>query len=167
MDLESSIILLIMILLCVIPIMIINKKKRTKERQFLQTLFDLAAKNSCKISDYDKWDQTAIGIDSMTHKLFFVRKTTETETAKEVILTEMKKCRFIDTNRVVNNGASSQKITEKLELAFTEWDHQNPELILELYNSNYDSLDLRDEIKLACKWSAIANSEIAIVAAGK
>ena len=167
MDLESSIILLIMLLLCVIPIMIINKIKRTKERQFLQMLFDLAAKSSCKISDYDKWDQTAIGIDSVAHKLFFIRKTSETETTKEVILTEMKKCRFIDTNRVVNNGTSSRKITEKLELAFTEWDHQKPEQILELYNANYDSLELRDEIKLAGKWLAIANSEIADVAAGK
>ncbi len=167
MDLESSIILLIMLLICIIPIMVINKKKKTKERQFLQTLFDMAEKNGSKISDYDKWDQTAIGIDRVAHKIFFVRKTSETETAKEVTLTEMKKCRVIDNNRVVNNGSSIRKITEKLELAFTEWDHQKPELILELYNAKYDSLELRDEIELAKKWTETVNSEIASLAGGK
>ena len=167
MDLESSFILLIMLLLCAIPILIINRKKRIKERQFLQTLFDLAEKRGCKITDYDKWDHTAIGIDKVARRLFYIRKTSDLEFAKEVVLSQIHKCRFIDTNRMVYSRGISQKITERLELVLTERDYQKPELTLEFYNSIYDSLALRDEIQLAKKWSEIVNSEISSLAGGK
>ena len=167
MDIESSIILLIMFALCAIPIVIINKKKKLKEKLLLQTLFDLAAKSNCKITTYDKWSETVIGIDKPAHKLFFVRKTTEEVITREIILSEIQKCRFINTNRVVNGNRISQKVIDKLELVFTFYDSKKSDLILEFYNAVYDSLFLRDEIPLAEKWSEIVNSELAILASGK
>ena len=149
-----------MILFCVIPIIIINRKKKIKEKIFLQTLISLAEKSNSKITELDKWGDKAIGIDKSTHKIFFIIKTAENESGLEVDLNEMKKCRFINTNSVVTYRESSQKVIERLELAFTFIDPKKPDLILEFYNSTYDSLALRDEIRLAEKWSAIANAEI-------
>lgn len=160
MEMESLIILLIMVLVIIIPVMILNRKKRLKERKLVKALFNLAKNSNSRITDYDNWNDTAIGIDKVSQRIFFVRLTPKNENSKEVELPEMEKCRFINTNRVVNNKETSQKIIEKLELGFTSRDTKKPELILEFYNINYDSLSLRDEINLAGKWSAIANSEI-------
>ncbi len=160
MNIESSILLLIMILVGAIPIVIINKKRKVKEKQFLQTLISLAEKSNSIITEQDKWGDRIIGIDKMTHKMFFIKKTAENESGIEIDLDEMKKCRFINTHSVVTFKESSQKVTERLELAFAYNDPQKPDLILEFYNSAYDSLTLRDEINLAEKWSAIANYEI-------
>lgn len=161
MDLESSIFILVMVLACVIPIMIINKKKGKKEKQFLQTLFHLAEKSNCKIEDYDRWSDTAIGIDKEAHKIFFVRKTSENELSKEVDLSEMQKCRFVNTHRIVSMKDSNHKVIEKLELVFTLRDSRKSEINLEFYNASYDSLSLRGEIQLAEKWEKVANLEIA------
>ena len=167
MDSESAIFILMMVLACIIPIAIINKKKKNKERQFLQTLFDLAEKNNCKITDHDRWGNTAIGIDQKAGKLFFIRKTSDGDSSKEVDLYEVKKCRFVNTSRIVNLKESNQKVIEKLELVFTLSDPKKSEIILEFYNSIYDSLSLRGEIQLGEKWSEIVNAKISKLVTNK
>jgi hypothetical protein len=160
MELESLVIFLIMVLIIIIPVVIINRKKKLKEKKLVQVLFDMAENKNSTINEYDNWNETAIGIDKALQRIFFVRKTIENQITREIDLKEMEKCRFINTNRVINNKETSQKIIEKLELGFTFRDVKKAELILEFYNLNYDSLSLRDEINLAGKWSEIANSEI-------
>jgi len=167
MDLESAIIFLIMLLIVAIPIAIVTSKKRKKDKQLLQALFNKAQKGHFKITEYDKWGHTAIGIDMMAHRIFFVRKGAENDVFREVDLADVSKCRFINTNRVVNSKEVTQTVIEKLELAFTSNDPKEAETILEFYNVKSDSLALRGEIQLAGKWSALANSGIAALPSKK
>ena len=160
MDLESALIILIMLLIISIPITIIDFKNKVKQRKLLQSLVDMATKSHSKLSAHDQLEHIVIGIDSTAHKLFFMRHIEGMESENEIDLTEVKKCRYIITNRSVTNNKSSQTIIEKLELAFTFNDPKKPELFLEFYNSNYDSLSLRGEPELAFKWSDLINEEL-------
>lgn len=72
MNTESLVMLLSMIMLCAIPIIIINHKKRSREKQFLKLLFDQAGQHNCVITEYDHWGNKAIGIDKQRLQLFFI-----------------------------------------------------------------------------------------------
>jgi hypothetical protein len=160
MDLESALIILIMLSLIIIPIMIINYKKKVRDRKFMQSLFDLAAKSHCKLTVHDKLEHIVIGIDHIAHKLFFIRSIEGISSEIEVDLTEVTKCRYINTNRSETDNKSSQTIIEKLELGLSFNDPKKPDLALEFYNSKYDSLSLRGEPELAFKWSDLINEEL-------
>jgi CRISPR/Cas system-associated protein Csm6 len=74
MDSETIIFLGIMVLACVIPIVLINRNKKKKEKHFLEALFSLAEKSNGKISEHELWHNAEIGIDREARKLYFIRK---------------------------------------------------------------------------------------------
>ena len=160
MESGSMIFLAVLVAVCVIPMLIISAKKKKKEKLFLQELFNLAEKSNCKIAEHEIWHNAEIGIDKSARKLFFIRKAGEDVISKTVDLAEMQKCRFVNTNRSVGNGSSTQVVIERLELIFTNQDRNKADEILAFYNSEYDSLTLRGEIQLAEKWNLVANSLI-------
>lgn len=160
---SEIIIFLAIVILCAIPIIIVNSKKKKKEKLFIQVLLDLAEKNNCKLTERDLWNNTQIGIDKDAGKLFFVKKTDAEEVTKVVDLSEIQKCRVINTSRTVNIKDSVQTVLERLELAFVNQDKNKPEIILGFYNSAIDSLSLRNEFQLTEKWSGIVNSTISTI----
>jgi len=162
MNFEDLIFLMVMLVLILIPIVIINRKKKKREKQFLQSLFGLAEKSDCKITSYDRWSDTAIGIDKPSKKIFFFRKSSKNELGTEVDLLQVRKCRFVNTHRIVSLNESQHKVIEKLELVFAFTDVRIPEQTLEFYNAQYDSLSLRGEIQLGEKWEDIVNSTIGL-----
>lgn len=158
MDSGTIIFIAIIVLGCVIPIVLINSSKKKKEKLFLQALFNLAEKSNCKISAHDLWKGTGIGIDKEARKLFFIRKAANDEEAKEIDLSEIQKCRVVNTNRTVKYNESTQTVVDRLELAFSNKDKNIPEVIFEFYNSKYDNPTLHTELQLAGKWLEIVNS---------
>lgn len=152
---------LIIVISCILLVVIVNRKKKNKEKQFVQTLFDLAEKSNCKISEYDHWNNSLIGIDKDSHKLFFIRKTEENAIINEIDLSGIQKCKVINSSRIVNNKESVQNVIDKLELSFTWRDPKKPEMSLEFYNTNRDNLFLNGELSLIEKWSEIVNKDIA------
>ena len=71
---SEAIIFLAIVILSAIPIIIINSKKRKKEKLFIQVLLDLAEKSNCKITERDLWNNTQIGIDKDAGKLFLSKR---------------------------------------------------------------------------------------------
>jgi len=163
----GTIIGLVLILIIVLAVVILNSNKKNKKKQFVQTLFDMAEKSKCKISDNDLWNNTLIGIDKNAHKLFFIRKTEDNSISKEIDLSGIQKCRVNNSSRVVINKDSNHTVTDKIELALTSPDAKIADTILEFYNTNRDNLFLNGEIQLAEKWSAIVNTNIAGITQSK
>ena len=161
MDLGTITAVAVFLFICLILIVIAGRNSRKNEKQFLQAFYDLADKYQCKISQYDRWRNTAIGIDENSGKVFFIRKLGEKEILQYVNLEEILRCRVISTTRNVSSKEGKIKVTDKLELAFTCKDKNSPEIYLEFYNADYESLTLRGELQMAEKWSEIANSRIA------
>lgn len=161
METGTLIFIAILLLLIIIPIAIINRNHKKKEKQFLQSIADLAAKNNCRISEHQLWNNTLIGADREARQLFFIRKTKETELARQVKLSEIQKCRVVNSSRSVSTKDANYIVTERIDLVFTPRAGNEPEMGFEIYNSKFDSLTLQGELQLAEKWAAIANSMIA------
>jgi len=161
MESGTLIAVLIIVVSCILLVLIVNRKKKNKEKRFIQTLLDLADKRQCKISEYDHWNNTLIGIDKDLHKLFFIRKTEEKAIIHEIDLLEIQKCKVVNTSRIVTLKESTQNVLDKLELSFTYRDQKKHETYLEFYNTNRDNLFLNGELSLIEKWSETVNENIA------
>jgi len=152
---------LVILIIIVLAVVIVNSNKKNKKKQFVQTLSELAEKSNCKISEYDLWNNTLIGIDKNAHKLFFIRKTEDNSIINEIDLSGIQKCRVINTSRIVTNNETNHTVIDKLELVLTFADPKISDTILEFYNTNRDNLFLNGELPLTEKWAAIVNANIA------
>jgi hypothetical protein len=158
MDLETTIIGIAVIFICIIPFVVMNRSTKKRERQLLQSIFKLAQKSDCTVSLFDHWNKSAIGVDESIKVIFFTKATDNHEMLAKVNLSEIQKCRVINVTRTVNNNGFHY--IEKLELTLTYHDKNKAESILEFYNANSDSLSLNGELQLIEKWQKIISELI-------
>jgi len=161
MNINHLLITLFILSACILPFVYANSKKKKKKKIMLQSLQDFAAKSHCKIDECDIWYENIIGIDKDAHKLFFKSGNESNLIEKEINLSEIKKCRVINTGRAVSTPTGTQTVIEKLELAFSQ-NNQNDEIILGFYDSELYHLTLTDELQIIEKWAEIANQNIAV-----
>lgn len=145
--------------------MSINSRK--KEKKLLQGLTEIAESNNCKISRYELWNSSTIGIDDTSLMIFYTRKSKDIETSQQINLTETQKCRVINLSRTVSNKEGNFKVVDKLELAFSFQDKNRSEVVLEFYNADYDSLTLTGELQLVEKWCKLFNDKISEISKQK
>jgi len=160
---DTSIIITVVILtvFCIILYLLIISGKKKKESEFLQNLFTLAEKNNCQISEYERWNNSIIGIDRKRNYLFFIRITNENETTQQINLTDIQKVRVIESSRIVSIKESNSKVVDRIELEFSNINRNKPDTIVEFYNTAYDNLFLAGELVIAEKWGKIINDKIA------
>jgi hypothetical protein len=157
MDSGTALVGGILILICILPFVLMSMSAKKNKRQFLQILFDLAAKNNSKISQHDHWNHTAIGLDETADVLFFIKKMKEDVTSRQVHLAEVQKCRIIQTHNAASGKGGSAPVIEKIELAFAYRDKGRAETVLEFYNDETDSF-LSGELQQAEKWLKVVNA---------
>ena len=161
MDLKSVIILAIILFLTFLLIKIFSIKSRNKEQKILAKLIGFAQENESTITKYNHWSNTLIGIDeSSLKKVFFIRKNSHNEFRKVIDLSEVQKCRVVNVTRTVGEGKNKQSVIDKIELRFTFNNKNTPEIALEFYNSDFDSLTLSGELQLAENWLQIINKNL-------
>lgn len=158
MDLGATITVTLFILLFVVPFIIIKRRSSKNDKQFQEALFKLAHDANRKIAHFDRWRNSAIGIDEQNEFIFFIREIKSDRTTKVVQLEKIARCRLVNTNRTA--GEKNVRIIDRLELALSSHQKNEPELILEFYNSDYDSLVLSGELQLAEKWVKIINESL-------
>jgi len=168
MDSNTTITGSLFLLFCIILFAIINRNKRKKEKQFLQPLNRFAEKDNCKISQFDIWNNSIIGIDNLTNQVFFIKNIFDNETFQNIKLTDIVKCRVNEVGRTVTLASRTPgikgnviKAFDKVELAFINHDKNKPELIAEFYNKETGNLNLTGELQMAQKWCQITNDKIA------
>lgn len=157
----------IFMLLCIILFVLINRNKRNKEKQFLLLLYGLAEKDNCKISRYDIWNNSVIGIDDLAGYVFAIKNIYESETFMSINLAEIQSCRVNEISRTVSLNKYNVKVFERIDLVFINKDKNKSDLILEFYNTNTGNLDLTGELQMAEKWCKIANYNIIALSKAK
>lgn len=158
MDLTSTIIGISLLLLFVVPILLLNRRRKNKEKIFKQKLYSLAEKESCSIQEIETWNNTGIGYDQNTSKVFFVKKIAFKEITDNIDLKETLSCQLLNTNHSVNTNDGTKLIVEKLELIFTL--KNKTEKTLLFYDNDFDNLDLDGEIQIANKWQSFLTKEL-------
>ena len=73
MDSETTIIGIILVLICIIPFVIINKKKATKRRNKLKILTDSVQKMNGIMYKNEFWNHYGIGLDK-TNKMLRISR---------------------------------------------------------------------------------------------
>lgn len=145
------------IILATIPLIVfIQRNNRKREKKIYSVLHSFASDNDSKISSYDRWDKTLIGIDTNEIcKLFFIRTIGNKEFKEVINLSEVTKCRLIKTERTVLVNKENVNVIDKIAVVFSFRNIQRQEISLEFYNNDYDQLTLSGELQLAEKWTGI------------
>lgn len=151
----------IFILFCITIYILASRSKKKKEKLFLQPLKRLAEMKNSKISDYDIWNNSIIGIDETSHFIFSVRKNNDSETSLCIDLSEIFRCRLNEVSRTTGPKEGNIKAFDKIELIFVNKDKNKADTILEIYNADTDRLNLSGELQIAEKWHKIINESIA------
>ena len=101
---------LLLALICTLPFVFIRKNKKKKEKSFVALITGLAHSNNSKIDEYDRWNNTIIGIDHSSLKLFFCRNAVQ----QVVELWTVQSCVVKSENRTIKS--ESYHVIEKVGL---------------------------------------------------
>lgn len=149
MDLQTTIIGAVLIVLCIVPFVLINKKKKEKQQLMVKQLKAQAITSGCNITRHDLWHNTVIGIDDNAKCLFFFRRTKAGEVQQQAHLASVSK--------VYINGADNT--IDKLELVLVHNSSKEPDTVLEFYNSS-TLMQINTELALVKKWQGIVEENL-------
>ncbi|MEQ8364800.1 MAG: hypothetical protein RIF39_13440 [Cyclobacteriaceae bacterium] len=140
---------------CAMPIVISNRNRSKRMKHFFDLLKNYATQLNGQIDQYDVWNGTAIGVDKVKMKLFYLQTNGDNRIEKEIALKGVRQCQIEKKIRTVNNNGDSVKVIERLDLRFLFTDSNTTEVLLPFYNNNRDNLSIDRELELLNNWSAL------------
>lgn len=157
MYLGTTIASVLLVAVCVLPIVVSNRNRSKRTKYFLDKLNRFATQYGGQIDQHDIWNDSAIGIDKIKLKLFYIQTNGETQIEREVDLKEVHQCKVLNKSRTINNNGDSARIIERLELGFVVADKTHPDKLLSFYDNSRDNLSVNREFELVNKWEALIN----------
>ncbi|MCB0491683.1 MAG: hypothetical protein KDC93_04625 [Cyclobacteriaceae bacterium] len=142
---------------CALPIVISNRNRSKRIKRFFDQLNNFAAQHNGQIDQDDVWNATAIGVDKVKMKVFFVQVNSDAQIEREVDIKKVLQCRVEKKSRTISNNNDSIKVIERLDLYFVFTDKSTPDLSLPFYNNKRDNLSIDREFELVNKWAAVVN----------
>lgn len=160
MDLGTIIVTLVFIAIVTVPFILTGYSKKRKKKNLFCRLTEMAENEDCIISYHEFCGDFVIGLDEVAGRLFFFKKSENHKIVQSVNLREFKSCRLVNSNRTVGDKKTNYSVIDKLELCFYPNDKSKPDILVELYNDEYDSLTLSGELQLAEKWEKLLNERM-------
>lgn len=154
---------LIALAICILPIVLVSRNRKIKEKQLIQALQAIALQNHGQVDEYDTWGRIAIGFDKKANAIIFYKDTKDEVISHYVLLAEVQECQVIDTHEVFQQKESTYKVTYKLDLVLTLDDPSKPPITLEFYNKDHDSSTPSGEIEMVEKWFKLVQKSVETV----
>mgnify|MGYP000253232306 CR=1 FL=1 len=154
LDLGTAIIGGITMLVIVIPIYMMMRGRKKKEKMILRSLLEIAAQKKCTIDQHEILGTNAIGIDENNQMVFFYRQTEDQIIEQFVDLKAIESCKVVTTHRTISNKGVKEKLLERLDLRFVPSVQGKGEIIFEFFNAD-DNIQLNGELQSAEKWSQL------------
>ena len=151
---------LFFLLIFSITFILLYLSRRKREKQNLVLLNREADKNNLRVSKFNTWGNTSIGMDETANVVFFTKKTADGDTGLQMAIAETEKCRIDNIKRTQSNEDGNYTLTEKLELVFEPRDKKKGEMAFPFFNMAYDGAMLTGELQQAEKWCRIINERI-------
>lgn len=158
MDLGSTIIGAILIAIFVVPVILMNRNNKKREKKTLQLLINIANEQNCKISKYEICSDFIIGIDESENFIFFFKQKKEVAISQYVDLSEIKICKVLKSTRTIRSKNGNVEITEKVKLSFIPKNKDKAETSFEMYDDENTQLSV--ELQLVDKWSRLINDRL-------
>jgi len=160
MDLGTAITAGIMILICAIPFILINRSRKRKKRKLLLLVNQLADKSNSTISKFEIWQNSIIGLDPKNNLLFFGKILKDGITEQfQIDLNRIKSCALKSNYRIVNSHEMNQKIIDKIEMSFVSDDLKKPAHKITFFDSN-DNFQLSGEVQMSQKWERLISNQL-------
>lgn len=159
MDLGSTIVGAIIIIICIVPFILMSQSIKKRKRQMLQSLTKIATQHYCQITQYEFCGDFIIGIDKIKNFVFFYKKLKDKEVEQFIDLDNIQNCKVINLNRTITNKDGNHKVIDKLALDFIPISKDKTEITLEFFNSDV-SIQFSGELQSIEKWSKLINDQL-------
>lgn len=163
MDSNSLIIGLLFAVAIGVPFLFLRRTIRKRDGQMRGKLTAMAAQSGSEISQFDLLKDIGVGMDDKQLMLFFIHDNEHLSSEQEIDLKNVRKCTVEKMTRDTLNNGIHQSTIEKVSLVFSLKSKEKSPVVLELFNTDYDSLTLAGELQLAQKWELIVNQKLAAV----
>lgn len=165
MDSNSLIIGLLFAVAIGVPFLFLRRAIRKRDKQMRGKLTAMAAQKGGEISQFDLLKDIGVGLDDKQFMLFFIHDNEHFSNAQEIDLKTVRQCTVEKMTRDTVNNGIHQSTIEKVSLVFLLKSKEKGAIVLELFNTDYDSLTLAGELQLAQKWERIVNQKLASLSA--
>ncbi|MBQ0769400.1 MAG: hypothetical protein KBT58_08915 [Bizionia sp.] len=157
MDLGMTLISASLILLIIVPLTLMQLKKRNKEQVLLKSLKTLSNQQNCKLTKYDVTSDFVIGLDQATKTLFYYKNTVLENISKHINLSQFIDCDILETRQ--NNSKNKQGEIAHLNLVLYPKDKNGASETIKIYNSS-ENYQLNGEVDLVKKWKDLIASSL-------
>jgi len=144
METTSILIGIICLALIIAPIFLLNLSRKRKGQKILSKIQSQANKNNGKITEYEYWNNYAIGIDSNARRVYYFSTLDKNKEFQEVDLLQVQACK-------ISNIRNTETDNESLVLEFS-FLNKSTNSKIEFYNSEHDGLTMHNEFQIAEKW---------------
>jgi hypothetical protein len=155
----SALIVVLLILSFIFPFLFMNGNKKI-EQQLKNELENLATHWNSEVGTTELMSNTIIALSKPGNRLFVVKQRDKNWIKTQITLSEMKQCNVRTSRRTVTQKTTITEVIDRIELAFSPKGNNRPEIIIEFYDSDFDSYSISSELQIAQKWQKIAAESI-------
>lgn len=155
--LGKFIVIAIIIVLCLMPFVIMNIKRKKEEQQRLQSMANFATQKNCNITQHEFCGELTLGLDEKHHIFVFLRRTKGNDFFQEANLAEVQQFKLVISHKI--SKSTKQNVIDKVQLICSSTVTGIADCIFELYNSE-NSIQLIGELELGEKWAKLLNARI-------
>ncbi|MBU3660598.1 MAG: hypothetical protein FGM14_12035 [Flavobacteriales bacterium] len=161
MDLESILIGVILIVICIIPVVLLRNNSTKKRTNLIKAVKKLAEQQNCELGQFEVCGDLIIAFDQRKKHVFFHRTIQSLVEEKSIDLESIQSCKFINTiTTLMNNFGESKTEIDKLELCFKPKNNESEIISLEFFNSKVN-FQIYDELLVIQKWSKLIEEQLA------
>lgn len=160
MELGTTIIGLMGLIICIAPVILLRRSRKNKEKELFTALQQIAGSCGKEVGQYECGMEFIIGLSNDNASVFFYKKRNETELKEVIHLETVRKCSVNTIRKSSGDKKSTETVIDKLELVFDPKGKNNRTILrLELFNST-EFFQPTGELQIAQKWESIINSNL-------
>jgi hypothetical protein len=163
MDSGTIITTVVFIAIVVLPFILTSLSKNRKKNKMLQKLSELASGSNSVVSEHEFCSDFVLGLDNQSNHVFFYKKNDNREVAQYLDLSGYKRCKAVTYSHTISEDKNQYHVINKLELCFYPYEKEKPEVLLDVYNNEFDRLTLTGELQFVEKWEKMMNDRIKLI----
>ncbi len=158
MDLTTILVAVVIVLLCILPIFLMNQSRRNRERRGKSILQEMAKQENESLADCHLAQRFLIGVSESKQWLFFARLVERGNYERSAYhLTDFARC--IAEHDEHQEGPKSDRSTIIDQVRLTLIPKQGKETAkLIFYDNNMDQQTHSDELRIAEEWQRIVSA---------
>lgn len=158
MDLGTILTATIMLSICILPFILMNRRKKKRIKQLYHNFMTYASSNNLTIGQHEVCGDFALGLDNTSKYILFIKQSKSTNTELCIPIDNVSSCQLEKIYDADNNNKGHFSL-DKISLIFQPKDFGSSSSELVLYDSK-DQMQLDGELQLGEKWINILKAII-------